>query len=58
MTTTIIIMTTNMKTTTAAVVEGLPNPPEMNQLKINKMDGVHNYLYLVSFQGLFCLFFD
>ena len=49
-------MTTSMKTTTAAVVAGFPIPPEKNQLKINKRDGVHNYLNLASFQGLFCLF--
>ena len=45
-----------MTTATAAVVEEPPNPPEKYQLKINKSDGVHNYLYLASFQGLFCLF--
>ena len=45
-----------MTMATAAVVEGLPNPPEKYQLKINKSDGVHNYLCLASFQGLFCLF--
>ena len=49
-------MTTSMKTTTAAVVAGFPISPEKNQLKINKRNGVHNYLNLASFQGLFCLF--
>ena len=56
MRTTITVTTTNMKTTTAAVVAGFPIPPEKNQLKMNKKNGVHNYLYLASFQGLFCLF--
>ena len=40
-----------MTMATAAVVEGLPNPPEKYQLKINKSDGVHNYLYLASFKA-------
>ena len=58
-TTIIITATTNMTTATAAVVEGLPNPPEKNQLKMNKMDGVHNYLYLASFKAYsVCLFIN
>ena len=44
-------MTTSAKTTTAAVVAGFPIPPEKNQLKINKRNGVHNYLYLASFKA-------
>ena len=32
----IITATTNMTTTTAAIVEEFPNSPEKNQLKMNK----------------------